>query len=284
MKSSIFYPAGEIYLCILVIFGICSCSTPHYMYAPTAVNVPTFTQGGESTAGISFSTRGVDVQAGYAISNHVAITGSWYWRHERQYDDSGHTTSLFPSGKKMDSVRYLRRLWSLGLTYFAAIDQKQHFYVMLTGGYGEGRFSMNEHSTTKDRNTGTALASNFYHYDAQMKRVYFQPAFMGKFSSVKVALSLRFSGMIYHDIHSGYTTNFNVKANKAYVFTEPALTLHITPPGSPWLTLKFQSGFVIPPATIPFRYRSFIGNIGAGVDIVRIFTKKAPVNQTLSLR
>lgn len=272
-------------LFILLLFSICSCTTPHYMYAPTAVNVPAFTDKGQSDAGIALSTRGVDGQVAYAITNHLAISGSSYWRDERQYDREGYATVLFSSHKHWDSIRYKRTLWSAGLTYYTAMDQHKRLFLILTGGYGSGRLRMKERSTVKQGDTDSVLSRGSNRYYAKMNRIYLQPAIMGHYHSAKIIFSLRVSGIIYHGIRSSYPdTDFNITPGCMYVFSEPALSLHITPPATSWLTLKFQSGFVLPSGAVSFKYRSFIGNVGAGVDVARMFRKKPPEKQLLSLR
>lgn len=253
---------------------ISSCVTPHYMYAPTAENVPSFTKRNESSTGISFSNRGIDAQAGYAVSNHVALLGSWYGRWERQYDEKEHATALFSSTRTLDSVRYQRKLWSLGLTYYTPIDKNRHFFVMMTGGYGRGYFSMNEHSITKYPDADTLLSRNFYQYKAGTGRLYFMPAIMGHYESLKAIFSIRFSGNRYDHIRSTYSDGaFKLKENKLYIFTEPAFTLHVTPSQTDWLTIKLQGGFVFPSGNVSFNYRSFIGNIGAAIDPVKLFSR-----------
>lgn len=257
------------YVILLAFFGIISCTTPHYMYVPTAANNPGFTKKNESSLNLALSANGTDLQAGYAISDHVALLGSWYWRKERQYDKYYHDR---PFGvKEKDSIRYYRNLLSLGMAVSMPMDEHGHFFFLISGGYGTGRFRMAERDFKRQSASDSTAPAHFTSYHSRTSRAYLQPGVMMKFSPVKLILSMRWSGIAYHYRSStDDLESFGIKDNSLYSFIEPAMTLRITPPRTDWLSLELQSGVALPSSSINFDYRGFIGNIGIGIDPVRL--------------
>lgn len=252
-----------------------SCYVPHYMYSPSAVQVPGLTGKNQLDLGGSVSLHGYDAYTGYALSNHFAIMGSSYWRHERQYDRRYYSTSIFnPSPLRIDSIRYNRKLLSFGLSYFTPLDNKRHFFFTITGGYGAGHLGMVETKRYKQPDADTTYQVDQYEYHSAINNIYLQPSIMFTLQGAKIVFSIRQSEIYFHNINTNYSGgDVNISAVKLYGFTEPALTLLFNPDVD-WLTIQLQSGFSIPAQNISFDHRSFIGNIGVSVDPVKWLSKK----------
>ncbi|MGH2642601.1 MAG: hypothetical protein ACRDE2_01520 [Chitinophagaceae bacterium] len=153
-----------------------SCYIPHYMYAPSALQTPGFTDKNQSEVHASLSRYGYDIHAGYAVSNHIALLGSWYWRHERQYDNQYYSTGLFqPSPLKIDSIRYLRNQLTFGLSYFTPLNlsDKKHFFFIMSAGYGAGHFGMYERARIKQHADDTSEQVYSFQYHAGIKDIFF---------------------------------------------------------------------------------------------------------------
>lgn len=269
--------------CFILFLSACvlllqqSCYVPHYMYAPAALQTPGFTGKNQSEVNASLSQYGYDLRGGYAVSNHLAVLGSWYWRHERQYDNQYYPTALLPpSPLRIDSIRYKRDQLTFGISYFTPLNliDKKHFFFTMTGGYGAGHFGMNEIARIKHRNYDTTEQVYSYQYHAGIKDIFFQPSFMFNSKYFKIILSVRRSEINFHDINTTYTPDtFNISKNKFYGFTEPAITVQVHP-NIDWLTVQFQGGISIRSTNVSFDSRPIIGNIGISVDPVKLFAKK----------
>jgi hypothetical protein len=123
---------GILFTCIIYIFT--SCSTPRYIYSPSAHNVPVLTQKGDNKIGAVYSTnvtgeetkdgyatdnrsRGIDVQGAVAITGNWAIQASHFYRWEKS---EGGPDSL--------QVKYQRNLNELGIGYFMPLNSKKNVF------------------------------------------------------------------------------------------------------------------------------------------------------------
>lgn len=247
--------------CLVLAFS--SCSVPHYMYAPTAFNVPGFTEKHESALDATFSTHGTDLMAGYAITDQLAILGSWFFRHEDQYHDS--------TGRLPDSLRYLRELFGGGLSYTLPLSDNRHFFLSFSGGFGAGRFRMAERNM---RHPDSLNPAGFTLYHTSLKRYYLQPAFIIKYKVVQVVTSARVSTVRYGFRPGTDLKPFGVHNHRSYPFLEGAMTVRLSPPATPWLRFQLQVGFSVPTQTTNFDYHGVIGNAGIGIDPVKLFRGK----------
>ena len=238
------------------------------MYTPTAAQVPGLTEKNQSRLETAFSGHGIDMMGAYALTDRLAIEGSWYFRRERQYHDSAYRLS---DGRrdKPDSIRYLRTIPSVGLAYTVPLDEGRHFFLSTSAGYGRGRLKMS------DRDMGDLDASGlpperFSHYYASLQRIYVQPAFLIHYEPLQVITSMRWSGVRYGFRHGTSMEAYGVAPHRTYSFLEGALTLRFSPPGASWLAFELQGGGAVAGSDVTFRYRGFIGNAGVSVDPVRL--------------
>lgn len=274
------YPLGlELFLLILGIGTlISSCAVPHYMYAPTAINVPSFTEKGESSTSVAFSNHGYDIQGGYSISNRLAVLGSWYWRHEKQYTAGYQATNIgWPSNNVLDSIRYNRKFLTAGVMFFTPINPRKTIFFNLSTEYGLGQFNMFENKRTETYNYNspdTIFTHSINNYPATMTQVILQPSIMVHSRSVDFILSFRWSGIRYHYNETADSLNhFGAGNNTLYSFLEPALTWHIRPVIK-WLAIQIQMGLAVPAKPVNFEYHAVIGNVGVAIDPVGLLRKK----------
>lgn len=248
-----------------------SCVTQHFMYAPTAVNAPAFTQKNESYVDLAGSYRGVDAQAGYAVSDHVAVLGSWYWRRERHYD-GGYRYRGYSRGSHLDSILYNRHITSLGVTYYGPLNKRNHIFFNISAGYGLGRFIMDENSKIRIQSAGSdsiEIEQNYYTYDAHISRFFFQPALVFNNYRLRSVLSVRWAGTRYKNIRGVQDPDkYGHVSNKLLSYIEPALTSKIYL--KDWLHIILQIGASINTQQIDYDYRGLIGNVGIGIDPVKL--------------
>jgi hypothetical protein len=262
-----------IFISIVIIAA--SCTTPRYIYSPSAHNVPVLTKKGDSKLGVVYSTnftgeekrdgqtidnrsRGFDAQGAVAITDNFAIQASHFYRWEKS---SGGPDSV--------TIKYKRNLTELGLGYYLPINEKKNVYFQFFAGAGLGRFSF----TDLDK-----IAGNYH--QANITKIYLQPAFLfrskGSFTS---SVSLRSSIINYSNIKSSYTvtqlSDYNLENlnGRAKIFIEPAFTGSFGFKNVPGLKFEFQGGLSFLMARTYVDYRMFNFSAGTWVDIGALFNK-----------
>lgn len=278
-----FYNQRRCVFLIVILLSTASCVTQHFMYAPTAVNTPAFTQKNESYAEVAGSYHGLDARAGYAVSDHIAFLGSWYWRRETHYDGGYHYRG-YTTGSHLDSILYKRHLVSFGLAYYQPLDKKSHLFFNASAGYGMGRFIMNENSKIGAQFAGSdsiEVTQDYYKYDAHVNRFFFQPALVFNNYKLRSILSVRWAATVYKDAPGTVDPDkYGHVSNKLLSYIEPALTSKIYL--KDWLRLIIQIGASINTQQIDYDYRGMIGNVGIGIDPVKLFSahsQKPPSTQ-----
>jgi hypothetical protein len=262
-------------LVITVVFM--SCRTPEYfIYSPSPPVNPFFKEKGDSklSAYISGSSGskipGADLQAGYAITNHVAITGAFYSRKERDkyYNESD------------DSVinNYRRRMGEVGIGYFTTINRRKNATFNVYGGYGWGRFLLNERGGNGQVSVYTRM------HESNVKKLYLQPSvhFMpGKV--FRAGLVTRFSFVNYDHITTNFSNDelndrtLNQFPGKTYLFIEPTVNFQFVFPPR-WLTLDM--GLTLCPTYddvyegSDLRHRTLSASMGITLDLGKINSKK----------
>ncbi len=260
-----------------VLFMVTSCTVteaPHYMYAPRAVNVPMFTQKDQSDVNLKLSYYGIDAQAGYAISDHLAMVSSWYWRNEYHYDKDFHHVPH--SHDRMDSIHSKRKAFSFGISYYSPLNKRKNIIINGTAGFGIGRFSMNSSSQTKVffPSQDSLIAKKLFNYDTQMKQFFLEPAIVFDKGKRRAAFSVRWSGIVYNKVVNS-TSNpdeYGKISNRLLSFIEPAYTYELFLNG--WLHLALQLGASLNTQEIDYQYRPIIANIGIGIDPVKLYRKR----------
>ena len=262
-------------LSLLSVILLFSCSTPRYIYSPSAHNVPVLTQKGDAQAGGYYSTnfvgeekrngqlidnrsRGADIQGAAAISDHFAVQASYFYRWEKT---SG--------GSDSSTVRYKRNLTEIGAGYYLPINvQKTVFFQLFVGG-GLGKFSFTDVDKT---------AANFH--EVNVVKVYLQPAVLfrskGSFTS---SVSLRASILNYSKIKTSYSANelnnYNLDSlnNRGKIFFEPGFTCSFGFKNVPGLRLAFHGGFSFLVSRHLIDYRIINLSAGTWFDIGSLFRK-----------
>jgi hypothetical protein len=270
-------------LMLLAIIAFCSCKSPRYIYSASAPNNPFFTQKGDSKItgyysvggkdGLSRGEKnnGYDLQAAYAITNHVAITASVFKRNEFDLYKERSTTYNFDSL----TVRYKRNLVEFGAGYFYAPNKSKWVTLNIYGGVGFGKFSF------KDSRFLMGSFSGERFHEANITKWYIQPSInliAGEY--LKFGFLGRASYVHYSNISTDYPTNeeayyfLDKIRGTTFVFIEPSFTMQLGLPKAKWV--KFDCGFSTCLGrggnTNPYS-RTFNGFVGASFDIFKIGKK-----------
>jgi len=224
--------------------------------------------GGHSSSNDSDYNNGYDVQAAYAISNHLAITGTFSHRHERDVYENANP-ALLSTRKFPAHVWYNRNTTQLGLGYFTSIDSDDEVFFDLYGGYGFAKYRLHE--------TGISYNGSYdMYHTTSVSQFYLQPGFHFNTDMSQVATSLRFTAANYYHIMSDFpalledTLHMSTIRNTTFVFFEPSLTVRLWIPHMPWLKLETQLSTSIKLNNKAFNYRKSYLSVGLSFDLSKI--------------
>lgn len=277
----------RIILTVLTIMFFASCNTPRFAYSPTAHNVPVLTEKNDSKLSFNYSTNaetrssdikynrnkanGFDIQGAYAITNSVAVQGSYFSRNEATYSNS---EDYFDTS----AIKYNRHLFEFGAGYFTPIDKKGKIHFQVFGGAGFGRFTINESGSDNSQ-----LPYNRFHY-SDITKFYIEPAITFKSTEVFAAsLSTRFSIIKFRNIQTNYTQaekeTFDLDSigRNAIVFFEPAFVNSFGFNKLPGLRIEYQIGLSLLMSKTVVDNRTFNFSVGLLFDIPKLI--KGPANK-----
>lgn len=267
----------------IIICGIfLSCKTPRYIYSPSPPNNPYFRQKGESKLASYYSTsgsqndleneydNGFDLQAGYALSNHWAVTADYYKRNEKQIAKNVNE-SFFQNA----TIRYDRKISSFGAGYFLPLNQNRTIVFNAYTGIGFGKFSFVDYGL----NNGV----NYYrNYSNDIIKWYLQPSI--NFFPVqyfRTGLITKFSWVHYKNAVTNYTQteldylDLDVLPGKTLNFFEFTWNMQATLSKIPWMYLD-GSVTLCPEAAngnANLEARNFNASIGLSFDLSKLKKK-----------
>lgn len=276
MRKGIFYNS----LLILLLFT--SCRAYRYIYAPSPPNNPYFVEKGESLLAPYFSTTGdlrfskkyvygFDLQGAYSVTNHFAVTASYFTRKEK--DGYPGNFSLYDTS----TILYTRNLFDVGAGYFVPLDKKKTVTANLYAGIGSGKFSFNDDGLDKNQQP-----YDRYH-QSHITKWYFQPSinFMPA-EYLHISFITKFSYVHYSKIKTSYTLDelqyFSLDEinNHTLHFFEPSVDFQFGLPGLPCIKFDFIYGGTsnYHSETTRLNVRGSNLSIGFNVDFSKLNKKK----------
>jgi hypothetical protein len=249
-----------------------SCSTPRYIYAPAPPIAAYFNKKGDAKLSGYFSggphdgaghNRGLDVQAAYALTNHVALTSTYFLR--REHDIRG------------ADVKYKRNIIDFGAGAFTVLDKHNTVYGAFYSGIGFGKFNIEDYDPRRQ-----TLPHQRMH-NSSVRKIYMQPSLnfrSGK--NFRMMLALRASFVHYGDINTSYTESeiysfgFDHINNRSKQFLETSVALQWSIPKTPWLAIDLNGTICsqeVAPGT-QLESRGILGSIGLSFDFSKMKRKK----------
>lgn len=233
-------------LLLLAVILFPSCRT---LYKPNAVNAPMLKEKGEA----KIYGGNNNVQAAYAITDHVGVMLNGYYENGRVNNDNA------------QYVKTQGFLGEAGAGYFTAMPNNMVFEVY--GGGGAGAVNIEE----QKRDAADDLITE--RFSANAYKVFIQPTYgyVGKY--FEAGLTPRFSFVKYGNLSN---TNYTLQERQDYtyyqldqptwVFFEPALTLR---GGYKWIKLQVQVGHSFKLNRADLNYDGNLFNAGVVVDIAK---------------
>lgn len=229
---------------ICCILFLVSCENSRYIYAPSPASIPYFKEKGESKLTALYSesdatangyARGWDLQGAYALSDHFAITASYFNRREQDKTNNNFASS-FPA-----TIDYKRNLGGIGLGYFVPLNAKKTITFNLYVGGEFGKFSFQDKG---DPNQNPGYNRN---YESGISKGFFQPSFNfmpGDY--VRFAVFLKSSYVGYRNIKTDYTSDelkyygLEHLGDRTWSFLEYGWNFQFGIPKYPWIRLEMS--------------------------------------------
>lgn len=269
----------------LAVLLLSSCYSPRYVYSPIAHNVPLIQGKGDSKLAAHYSVNlgenkqfdkfgrvnqghGLDLQAAYAVTSHLALQGGYATRNEKNYADysvNSADTSL---------ISYQRHSAEFGVGYFTYMTARRNAVFQVFGGISLGR------STFTDRFLKEPAAPEKFHR-MDVTRLYLQPAIVIQAGQVyTTALSSRISMVYFRNISTNYSAEeqssyqLDQLRNPAKIFWEPAFINYFGLKKLPGLKLELQCGLAFLMTQRFVDYRSFNFSAGLVADLPKLFSRR----------
>lgn len=197
--------------CMLGLALLCGCSSPRYVFTPSAVNNPFLTEKGDGEIHAMYSTsaseggsgsngssvNGLDLMGSYAILKNFGIQGHYFYRGEKD-----NYSLSWPNESLDGTVKYNRNELELGFGGFVPLDKSRSIIFSGWAGVGFGGTAMDESGVSSGNGNGLRNAN----FDYKTTRLFFQPSFNFIVSDYfKVGVVAKFNSIRFSDV----TTDFN---------------------------------------------------------------------------
>lgn len=214
------------------------------LYLPATRNAPLFDEQGEAQVSGYLSGAGIEAQAAYALTDNIAVTGSYEYANQK---------------KTSNGVEYTRR--NNYLEFGAGIyntTRSMKWEVLAGYGFGEGTSSDVYGFFSPPLALGTETVAT-----GKMTRIFLQPSIGTNNRSTNLAFTPKISWVDYSEFTSnGLTVQ---PKEDPIIFLEPAATLKFHLAGN--LFMVGQIGLALPLSGEPyFKYQSLSASVGIQID------------------
>ncbi len=227
------------YLIVLMLLSSCA-----PLYLPATRNAPLFTEGGEAQLSGYLSAAGVEGQAAYALTDNIAVTGSYAYANQK---------------KTSNGVEYTRKnsYAELGLGIYNT-TRSTRWEILAGYGFGESTSSDVYYFFAPVFGQGTETVAT-----GKLQRIFIQPSIGTNNRGTNFAFTPKVSWVDFSQFTSQGVT---VKPNEgASIFLEPAVSMKFHLAGN--LFCVGQLGFALPVSGGDyFKYQQLQASIGVQID------------------
>lgn len=229
----------------LIILALLSSCAP--LYLPATRNAPLFTEQGEAQISGFLSAAGIEAQGAYALSDHIALTGSYAYANQK---------------KTSNSIEYTRKnnYAEVGLGIY---NVTRSIRWEIIGGYGFGESTSSDVYYFIAPNTETVATG-------KLQRFFIQPSIGTNNRGTNLSFTPKLSWVDFSEFTSSGVTY--KPDEKPSIILEPAATLKVHLAGN--LFGLFQLGLAVPMSGEPFfKYQSLQASVGIQIDTGGLRTK-----------
>ncbi len=272
------------YFAIAILLSTSGCEIPKYVYGPTTMNAPFFTEKNQSKIGINYvghgseaytrdsaSSRGrdngFDFQAAYALTNHWFVHGTYASRSENLSPTTSRANPYF-------EIIYNRNYAEGGIGYTNGISSDSIFYIQAQLGYGQGKSDFTEFD-----NTRSSTVDRFHKNEVDKYYLLVSPQVMVK--NFRIQLPQRITYLRFNNIETNYSSS---ELERNYLagldvhnplLYETGLNINLNFTKLPQLRFDGQLGgsFKLSKDNYLIRRKNFFASIGTSIDIVGLFKK-----------
>ncbi len=220
---------------LTLLIGFSSCRTHRFISSPTKPNITFFDQQGQGKISGAASSTGIEGQAAYAITNHLAVTGAASIGMEEKNTDRKSVNN------KKSTLKNKQNDFELGIGYSFPINADKTIFFNLFGGVGMGDYAIDEAEDS------TAYRRNF---KSKTFRWYVQPSFNFQPSdAVHFAVFFKPTFIKYKDFSTNYTQQekeffgFDVLQDKTILLPQFGYDIEVKIPGTSWLYLEHSFSY-----------------------------------------
>ncbi|OIR05462.1 hypothetical protein GALL_125140 [mine drainage metagenome] len=274
---------NKLYIIPIVFLFFYSCNIPRYVYSPAPPNINYFKQKGDIklVSDYSFGDQnipyayndGLDMQGGYAFTNHFALIASYYYRSEK---DNYYNSYNFnnPPTNDTTTVAYKRHFFELGVGYFLSLNKKKTITYNLYGGVALGSFKINEYDSYNN-------SINIYNYNNNMTKVFLQSGINFMLSpSINFSFTDRLVSVVYGNpvssfpdaVYPGYYLNYLNK--KSLTALEHTTNFQFGIPKIKWMKIDATFTLCFSDGVYNLKTRPFNGSIGLAFDLTKLKKSK----------
>lgn len=266
-----------IFLFVLAMLILSSCTQPRYVYNQPARNLHYFTEANQLKLTGSWATgpsrsdgstdkkynNGYDFQGAYALSHHWAVMGSFYNRKEQ--DVIKHPDRSLP---RSSTITYKRSGYEIAGSYFRPFDPGKSSFFCIDGGLGFAKNSHEDYGTIFD---SLGMTRN---YQNNMSRFFIQPGVYTGPGAFQAGMGLRLQWQFFNNVKTTYTpqelTVFSLNGLHEMFSIEPYFSLRFSPKSIPMVKAEVQFSF----ATASSGYYVRRGYLSLGFTVYPLYHKQ----------
>jgi hypothetical protein len=283
----------KLHFCLLIIavtlFSSCFKRSSRSVYASQAANINYFKQKGDSKLTGYYSgdgnkkNDGFNIQAGYAISNHLALMAAY--TYQQQHQVSGFDSiNIYGGGifgydqvNIFDSsvVHYKRNTEELAVGYFFPLNHHKTVTYNLYAGVSLEKMSIADAGLDLNRINYTRF------YDVKMTKYFVQGSFnFMPIDLVHFSIGGKISFLNYYSVNTSYDSSelsyfyLDKMTNKTFALWEPYFNLQFALPKYPWIKVDGQLSLTTGFHTEYPKVRTCNLSIGITIEPTRLFKKK----------
>lgn len=262
MKNSTIQSIIILTVSLSVLFYSCADSlhpVSYYAYTPFPVNAPLLKEKNEIQiraqliAGLrdpesdKGKVRGGNLQAAYAVSNHIGIIGSYTYSNEFEDYNTGSSYA--------ETISYKKNMAEIGAGYFTPVSKNKRAALEVYAGYSAGQ------SNIENEAFGLGPAGE---YSGRIQRFYVQPAFALHITqNLRMGFLIRTSFMKFRNGGTYYPDDKLREMEQRHIaFLEPSFVIQFPVGSLNWIRGHVQITRAIKIANKDVGYREGVGSIG----------------------